>query len=326
MSSDKNKSIVWIIRVVVAAVFVLSAVAKLYPTPMMGISTFETKFLGPIGIEGAFAKIFSRLIIGLEFSIAILLLMPYYIKKVVFPLTILMLTAFSIHLTIQVLGGEASNCGCFGELIPMTPLQALIKNILTIGLLILPLTKLKSGLKEEKNFSNVLISGLAVTLLVFMFVPQRSGGSVVKTISDEGEEVVLEIDPNDGATYFADAKKGRKLLCFFSPTCEHCMETGKKLTELKAQYPDIVPEIRILFMDEADNGSAEEIKTFFEYIGAEYQYQVLTIEDFIPVFFAKYNFPGVKFLVNGEEKLFFEGIEGNEFNADKLLEEIKKEY
>jgi thiol-disulfide isomerase/thioredoxin len=305
---------------------VLSAVAKLYAVPTLAINIFEVKYLGSMGITGAFAKLMSRFIIGLEFAIAIMILFPYYIKKIIFPLTIGVLAVFSAHLTLQVFGGVSTNCGCFGELIPMTPLQALIKNIVTILLLLVPLLVYKDSLKEEKSLSPVIIISLACWLAMFALVPQKSGSSKITTVNVDGEEVVLEIDPNDGATYFADAKKGFKILCFFSPTCDHCMATGKKLTELKQQYPDIMPEIRILFMDEADNGSPEEIKQFFEFIGAEYQYQVLSIEDFIPIFFAEYNFPGVKYLHNGEEVIFFEGTESNEFNADKLLEEIKKNH
>ena len=30
--------------------------------------------------------------------------------------------------------------------------------------------------------------------------------------------------------YFEDIDEGEKLLCFFSPTCEHCQETGKILS------------------------------------------------------------------------------------------------
>ena len=35
--------------------------------------------------------------------------------------------------------GDSENCGCFGDLIPMTPLQALIKNILTLLVLLSPI-------------------------------------------------------------------------------------------------------------------------------------------------------------------------------------------
>lgn len=319
MTAQKQKTIVWAIRFLVSAVFILSAVAKLYPSATLGISTFETKYLGDLGIEGVFAKVFSRLIIGLEFSIAILILLPYYLRKIVFPITIGLLSVFSIHLAIQTVGGEASNCGCFGELIPMTPLQALIKNIITIGLLILPLTKLKEGLEEKNNFSNILIVGLTVSLLMFIFIPQGD--------SSGGEVVEVEAGESEFSVYFEDIGKENKLLCFFSPTCEHCMEAAKELTELKSRFPGIIPEVNILFMDEAGDGSEADIEKFFEYIGAKYNYKALSVEEFIEVFWNDdNNFPGVMYLYNGEERLFFDGSEGNEFNAEKLLEEIKKEY
>ncbi len=318
MTTNTKKNIVWAIRILVAAVFVLSAYAKLYPSAAMGISSFETKYLGSIGFDGAFAKVFSRLIIGLEFSIAILILMPFYLKKIVIPVTIGLLTVFSIHLMMQVFGGDAGNCGCFGELIPMTPLQALIKNLITIGLLILPLTKLKEGLTEKKNLHAIFHVGLLVSLLMFVFIPQ--GGA------SNSETVEVKSGESEYSIYFENIGKENKILCFFSPTCEHCMETGKKLTELKAKFPGMMPEINILFMDEAENGSPEEIKAFFEFIGAEYSYKVLTIDEFIPIFWKDKNFPGVKYLYNGQERVFFDGTEDNEFNADKLMEEIKKEY
>ena len=51
---------------------------------------------------------------------------------------IVLLAAFCIHLGIQMVqhGAMNGNCGCFGQLIPMTPLEAFIKNIVTIAMLI----------------------------------------------------------------------------------------------------------------------------------------------------------------------------------------------
>ena len=67
-------------------------------------------------------------------AIAIGILQNHFIKSFVIPITILLLTAFCIHLGIQMVehGAMNGNCGCFGQLIPMTPLEAAIKNIITI--------------------------------------------------------------------------------------------------------------------------------------------------------------------------------------------------
>ena len=121
MTNQSKNQIIWGIRVLGSALFILSALAKLYPTPTLGIGAFETKYLGAVGIEYDTARILSRLLIGFEFSLAILMLLPFYLRKLIIPSTIGLLSVFSIHLAVQAINGDASNCGCFGELIPMTP-------------------------------------------------------------------------------------------------------------------------------------------------------------------------------------------------------------
>ena len=104
------------------------------------------------------------------------------------------------------------------------------------------------------------------------------------------------------------------------------METGKQISDLSKKYPGLVPEVRILFMDESGNGSETEIADYFKFIGKEYSYKVLSIEDFVPLFWGEKDFPGVLYLFEGKERIFFDGSADNEFNANKLLQEIKREY
>ena len=316
MKNSNKKPLVWSIRIIVSVLFILSAVAKLYPSPLLGISSFEAKYLGTIGIDGDLSKIVSRLLIGFEFTLGILILLPFYLKKLVIPATIVLLSAFSIHLFVQVLGGDASNCGCFGELIPMTPLQALIKNILSIGLLALCLTVLKSEIEDRRNIHPIMYSGLILGLLMFVLLPQ--GSSSVSGIDLKGDESIY-------SKYYPNISKGNKLMCFFSPTCEHCIATGKELRKLSEKHPGLMPEIKILFMDESDNGSKDEIASFFKAVGKPYDYKVLSIEEFIPVFWGEKNFPGVRYSSHGTERLFFDGTEDNEFNASRLLNDIRRE-
>ncbi len=319
MTNQTKKQVVWGIRILVSALFVLSAVAKLYPSPLMGITGFEAKYLSSVGIEGGLAKVVSRLLIGFEFTLAILLLLPYYLKKIIFPATIGLIAVFTVHLFVQVIQGDSSNCGCFGELIPMTPLEALIKNILTLGLLFIPLKLFKEQMIEKENKHPVLYTGLIMALLMFIALPQGSSSVRGKDIK-QGE--------SSYSKYFEDIGSGNKLLCFFSPTCEHCMATGKELTQLSKKYPGLIPEIRILFMDETypPNGSEKEINEYFKFIGAKYEYKVLETEEMNTIFWLNKDFPGILYLNNGKERVFFDGTGENEFNSKRLLQEIKREY
>ena len=52
----------------------------------------------------------------------------------------------------------------------------------------------------------------------------------------------------------------------------------------------------------------------------------MSIEDFVPLFWGEKDFPGVMYLYEGKERIFFDGNGENKFNMSKLLQEIKREY
>jgi len=311
MTDQTKKQVVWGIRILVSALFVLSAVAKLYPSPILGISAFETKYLGAIGIEDDLARIVSRMLIGFEFSLAVLLLLPYYFKKIIVPVTIGLLGIFSIHLLVQVIHGDAGNCGCFGELIPMTPLQALIKNVLTIGLLFVLLRPFKDQVVDDRKLSPIPICILSCILAMFVFLLPTSSSSFTAESSTEHSLLYNSIQK-------------KKILCYFDPSCEHCMDAGKEIVKLKKENKNF-PEVKILFMDAFANGMEEEMKQFFEYIGMEFDYQLLSITEFNPIFWDDNQFPGVLYMYQGKDRIFFEGNDDNKFDPKKLMQEINKD-
>ena len=124
----------------------LSVYAKFYPSPDIGvIKYFENgQLVEVLGFSESIAPFLSRLIIAFELFLAIAVLQPHFLKRITIPGSILLLVAFSIHLILQIYQGSNGNCDCFGELLPMTPFQALVKNILIIGLLIFLFTRIKT--------------------------------------------------------------------------------------------------------------------------------------------------------------------------------------
>src|SRR5436190_22965831 len=109
-----KKYLSWTIRILISFLFLLSAVAKMYPSPYFAISTFEVKQLYPMGFNEVFAAYFSRSLIGFEMALGLLILQPHYLKQIIVPTTFFMLTAFVIQLSLEVLvtGGNTGNCGC----------------------------------------------------------------------------------------------------------------------------------------------------------------------------------------------------------------------
>ncbi len=348
-----SKNISWILRLIISALFILSAVAKLYPSPYFAISTFEVKQLYPLGFSENFAPYFSRILIGIEFALGIAILLKDYLKKITIPATILLLAVFTIHLTYTTfISGNSGNCGCFGELIPMTPVEAIIKNIIAIGLLVWLFKLLPTDGKS--NFWLLKSVGLGCILALFMVAPMKSStttidnsnfseeqniGTIVDTtlstvlptiekaidsVNKIKEEIKIDeptAKKSGYANFFPNIDKDKKILCFFAPGCDHCQETAKQLTEMK-QKDKSFPEVSIIFMDE----EVDKIPAFFDIAGKKYPYQIVDVISFWNVLGNTRDTPGVKYIWNGNEIKFYDGINENKFNAAELKKTIKKNY
>ncbi|HBK83371.1 MAG TPA: protein tlpB [Flavobacterium sp.] len=348
----------WIIRLILSALFIVSAVAKLYPSPYFAISTFEVKQLYPLGFSEQIATYFSRFLIGVELAIGFLFLMPVKIRKVIIPVSIFLLTVFTLHLTYETFktGGNLGNCGCFGSLIPMTPIEAIIKNIIAILLLIWLLNlKIPDTSKNLLWFTTSMT--LASILLIFMLAPIRPietlkeddvltkitpavpnvADSIFNANNTENEESktdTLKKQINDKAVideprpiksgltkYFADIDQSKKILCFFAPGCDHCQETAKELSLMKKRNVNF-PEIRIIFMNE----EAFKIPDFFKIAGANYPYKVIEIIPFWNELGNNKNTPGVLCLWNGNKIKMYDGIDNNQFNPTELEKIVQLPY
>jgi len=353
--TTKEKYIPIAIRISISFLFLLSAVAKLYPSPYFAISTFEVKQLYPLGFSGEFAPFFSRILIGIEFALGILILQKHYLRKLVIPATLLMLAVFTTHLSIVTFqnGGNSGNCGCFGSLLPMTPIQAILKNVVAMILLVILLKIMPKNDESKSNFWVLTTATVSFILLLFMIAPLQAESNLVD-VTDAGPEETAEIEIKDTlktgsvieskkidtaknivkeikdeplqhksgySSYFASIDKGRKTLCFFVPGCDHCREVAKELTEMKAKDKNF-PEIRIVFMNE----EADLIPDFFKFAGAKYPYKIIEVIPFWNVLGTGKDTPGVKYLWNGNEFKFYYGITDNKFNATEFNALIQKPY
>ena len=162
-----KRNLAWGIRILIFALFILSALAKMFP-----VWAFEKQLVDLQLVSWCMAPFFSRFILGVELAVAFALLQPHFLKRIVIPATILLLTAFCVHLSIEMVkhGAMNGNCGCFGQLIPMTPLEAFAKNIITIALLVW-LYRLTEEAKMNHRFERLLLIWSFFTLAVFVYLP-----------------------------------------------------------------------------------------------------------------------------------------------------------
>lgn len=299
------KNITLISRLLISGLFLLSAIAKLYPTPLYGITkVFEEGQLIPMGFSEDFAPFLSRLIIAFEFFIAFAILQTHYIKKLIIPSTILLLIIFNVDLALDIFVGNDENCGCFGQLIPMTPTEAFIKNIFTILLLIFIYRNVND--KKESSFLLLLNGYLIISVLMFSLLPIATNSSS-KQISSYSSYVDEAFNINEG----------KKILCFFDAGCEHCMDAAKSLTEIASNSTEF-PDVHIIFSDTEEG----KIPDFLKYSGKEYSYQIMEfynpdddINSYLEVLGFEYENPVIIYYNNGNQMRFYDGTSSNEYSA-----------
>jgi len=355
--SKLNQQIAIALRVLLSLLFLISAVAKIYPTPYFAMTTFEVKQLLPMGFSETGAAYFSRILIGCELALGFLLLQKHFFRQLVLPVSFLLLLIFSVHLTYEIIAtGNKGNCGCFGSLLPMTPLQAVIKNVIAMGL-IGWLFKITDKSSDKRNFPFVLSITLASVLFIFLVGPMRyipstvqsvpteieeetdepadtlaetTGGYVAPVVTDDKtaakDSVAVKVDEpakkkSGFKKFYADIDKGKKVLCFFAPGCDHCQETAKQLTELRKQSPDF-PDIRIIFMDE----ETDLIPAFFEKAGAKYPHMVLDVGQFWQTLGNNKDTPGVFYIWNGNIVKTYDGINEKAFKKAEFKTLVAKPW
>jgi hypothetical protein len=306
------KEIVFIARLLISALFLLSAITKLWGEGSEAIVNFEKNQLIPMGFSSDIAPIFSRLIIGFEFFIAFAILQSNYIKKLVIPSTVILLTIFTIDLSIDFFSGNSENCGCFGDVIPMSPVQAIFKNIITLFILYYLYMNVKD--KKSSNFLLLLNGFLIIALLMFSLLPIASPNKQISSFTD-----YVEVDINEG----------KKILCFFDPGCSHCMDAAKSLNDLSLLYKDF-PKVHIIFSDT----EVDKIPEFLEYSGSAFSNQVMEfynddtlINSYLELRGYEYENPVVIYYNNGNQMRFYDGYNSNKYDHEefKKLFELKQD-
>lgn len=288
MKSKLIKIFFFILCFILGLVFIYSGYTKLHP-----IEPFEYTFVD-LGIGGwKLAPFIARFMIGLEFFIGILLITGLYVKRFTIRLTIASLLLFCIYLVfIMANEGNNGNCGCFGTAIVMTPLQALIKNIIMLIASFI-IYRFYDGFDIGKAGKWVVVV-LALTSFTMPHILNYVDFSYSEAYLTKKEDgFTLELD-----SVYKDAKihtppktlsQGKHVIAFMSMTCPHCRIAAKKLRIMKEKNPDL-PVYMVL------NGDYKKIQPFFEDTKARnIDYCILNGRNF--VYLAGLNMPAI-FLVN----------------------------
>jgi len=241
-------------------VFVYSAYTKLFP-----IEPFEFEIVRTTFINWEFSVWVARAIISLEFFLGALLLFSYN-PKFTNRIVIVVLVIFTLHLIFTIIKfGNTGSCGCFGEAIPLSPLQGIVKNMVLMALSFLLLKFNKFWFYHKYTLVVVCIASVAA-----VFVTNPVDYEYAKTyLNQEFENFPLNLDTLYNTKNFEkigqpkrDVRNEKVILAFLSSSCDHCRIAAKKMSVIHLRNAQIPFYFFI-------NGDDEDIKHFKMLTGIE---------------------------------------------------------
>lgn len=281
-----KKILLYLLCSLLGLIFIFSGLTKLYP-----VELFELTFID-IGIANWYtAPVLARLMIVMELFIGVLLLLNLKLKKFTLKASLLVLIIFTIYLAILwIVDGNQGNCKCFGNILVMTPLESIIKNLAMIALSIVLLIWHK-GWDFKRSY--ILIIALALLSLTVPNIlnPPDFLVSYRSQQENTGYKLELEIlyDNPEVEQPSVDLRKGKHIIAFMSLSCKHCRVAAYKMYIISRQTPEI-PFFLVL------NGDETELKSFHDETKTNHiPYIILLGENFVRL--AGYNMPAI-FYVN----------------------------
>jgi hypothetical protein len=236
--------------------FLFSGWSKIYSDN--AFDNFQWTFID-LGIDSVLAAgIIARAMIGFEFMLGLFLLGHVFLRKFTYKAIVGVLVVFIIYLLLVIAKqGNTGSCGCFGDKLAMTPLQAIWKNVAMIAatvvlMFIYPV--------KPYRFQEYVVMFLCLLSFSAPFVMNGIAlGTAPVKYSDQIDLNLLykyEDKPS------VDLRQGKHIIAFMSLTCPHCKKAAYLLQIIHRKHPEI-PVYMVL------SGHPDQKKDFFDETHAE---------------------------------------------------------
>lgn len=226
---SKGSIVALVLRVLLAAVFIVSAVAKLF-----AIDDFELYIFSYGFFSLNVSYLVARLCIAAEFLVGLFLALGWWARWVQL-LTLVMLILFSLFLCYAALVGRTDSCQCFGRMADLSPAQSLLKNAVLIGITLV-YAKLSRYSRRSSVSRIILAVVFVVSAVVAVFcisVPDNWMFGPEEGRFNRG--LLEESMAPEGALAEHHLAEGRQLVAFVTPGCPYCRMTREKLASIASR-------------------------------------------------------------------------------------------
>ena len=275
-----------IIRLLLGVFFISTAVLK-----VLSIDSFEV-YIYSFGIVNYLTVTFlSRLLISIELLIGISLIFKIYFRQIWW-LTMLIMAGFTLFLIYAAIFRNDSNCHCFGSLIELNPSQSIIKNIITIALLLFIRNEKSHDYKPLMRKWLIGIS-IAVSIIIpFVLVPMDV---IYNKIHSEKENIntVAFYESLSDSTY-RELQQGRYLINYALAGGKFCRIGAEKLVLMVEKHN--IPHEKIKFVV---GGNDDAISKFIEKTNtSDYEHYKIPAPELMSITFGR--FPLYVFIEDGK--------------------------
>lgn len=248
---DFQKVIKFVLRILIGGFFITTAILKL-----LSLDSFEIYIYSFNLFSFNLCAIIARLVIAAE-----LLVGAFLIAKILYKptwwLTLLMLVGFSFFLVYVAIFRQDSNCHCMGDIVELNPVYSIIKNLITIVLLLF-IRKEEDYHFKGKKAVGIILAVLAVGVPFILF-PTDAAYNLFKKSDNTVNEKSFEQFMQDSVAQSLNIQKGNYVLGYLASGCKYCKLSAKKInTMVENNQLDTNKVVFIIW------GSDESIQKFKE--------------------------------------------------------------
>lgn len=282
MDRSYSAWITWIVRILVAGVFLFSAFTKWLTPDGFQLYLVDQGLFGDRWTAG----VFTRVLIGFECALGLAYLQPYYLKQVVAPLIAIVLTVFTVYLGYaRFVLGVTGNCGCFGEVVAMGPLESMVKNVVTLAMVLGIWKWIPSRSSRWYVPAGILFASV---VLAFLTLPIAAPGGHT---SDDNQFARFTRFEGAGRV---DLLRGEKMIVVADVDCPHCRKATEKIGKMQGSEVQLPDTYYLVY----GTKKTDEVERFWNETNTRFPYHILEREVFLQLL--KGQLPTVYFLKEGQ--------------------------
>lgn len=276
----------FILRILIGAFFITTAILKL-----LSLDSFEIYIYSFNLFDFNLCGIIARLVIAGEMLLGALLIAKILYKQVWW-LTMLMLAGFTLFLIYVAIFRHDANCHCMGDIVQLNPTWSIVKNIITMALLLL-IRK-----EEDYHFRGKVAVGfilLVVSLGVpFILFPTDAVYNLIFKSDNTVDEKRFEQFMQDSLAQTLHIEQGNYVLGYLSSGCKYCKLSGKKINTMVENNQ--LDTNKIIFLIWGSEKSIQEFKEETE--ATHFRYAIIGPVEAIQMVSGR--FPTYVFVKNGK--------------------------